>query len=1183
MATIALAGLGAAYGSLAGGLTLLQGLNIGAAIGGYIDAANNMPSVETGRLTDLRVGSSSYGTRLPWAWGRVTLPGSLIWAARDANGNHLRESRNSTRVGGKGGGGATQTTYSYSSTFAIAVAQSSIFLPDPTISAGGTFSHRNPALMRVRADDVVIYDSTAAVNIVVPTWHDGDESQTVNSTIASLESDSPAYQGTAYFVLTDLQLSDFGNRIPSFSVDIETDPVTVGDILSDLFQSVGLLPAEFDVAAATASVPGFVVTSRASIRDAVNQLLVAYGYDLVEVDGKLTVVAKGGSSIATISAGELAATSGGSPVATLNRSRGMASELPGRVDVSFYDAEASNQAGLQSDVRQTADVDNVSTIALAISMTGDEAREIAARELDRAYIEADRYGFTLPPKYLYLAPADVVTVPTNTGDVRVRVTRLGLAPLGEVKVEAVADSAAVITQSLPGGTSTPSAPATYEVVPTTFATWSGREILDAHQESAGFYVVAAGPSGWSGCTVYYSVDAGATWIPGGDISRTSAFGLATITNYAGASGTVGGSASIAVTLDSQTFLESCSSAEVVQGVNWAYVGGEIVGIRDYTLTGALTYTGGTITRGLRSTPSNSHGSNELFVALSTDALRISVADAYVATSIQVKCVSRFQTIADVTAQSVTIAARTPLVVDNLQNMSFVTLGTSAATPNERVLTAGTGVSITDGGAGGAVTVAVVPPGSSRQLLANDGGALGVAANLSAYPDNGAMLRSATVFAAFRTVAVGSATGADNGSYVDIASSVNDGVFNVFNGGAVLNRIYFGWENCLPRQLRSYNSSGNNGVAGVVLWEIWNGSAWVTITGNNLTSDGGNITIPTTATSKATVNGVSAYWIRATVSTAFTTAPNFRFLRNPQASNLPANGNPAMYTTGLFIAPASTPQAILNTVIGGGTGATSIISAIGYGNGEQNILQVYSSLTGGSLFSIGGDGTISAGGADNTFRNLTLAGGASNQNAVLTLTNGSKLQASWLTDGAFFRSLAATRTNSSSAGTYATSVFHSFGTPTLAAANAGTTTTVAANVYIAGAVAAGTNMTIVDSYALWVAAGRSRFDGELIANGRVSSTGVVTAISTKTTAYTLTNDDRVILGNTSTAGFTLTLPTAAGRTGQTYTIKKISSDANTLTVATTSAQTIDGAATLATATQYARWTVVSDGANWQVIG
>ena len=48
--------------------------------------------------------------------------------------------------------------------------------------------------------------------------------------------------------------------------------------------------------------------------------------------------------------------------------------------------------------------------------------------------------------------------------------------------------------------------------------------------------------------------------------------------------------------------------------------------------------------------------------------------------------------------------------------------------------------------------------------------------------------------------------------------------------------------------------------------------------------------------------------------------------------------------------------------------------------------------------------------------------------------------------------------------------------------------------------------------------------------------------------------------TSGALNTMTLPTAAGITGQTYTIKKIDSTANTVTIACTGGQTIDGATT-----------------------
>lgn len=87
---------------------------------------------------------------------------------------------------------------------------------------------------------------------------------------------------------------------------------------------------------------------------------------------------------------------------------------------------------------------------------------------------------------------------------------------------------------------------------------------------------------------------------------------------------------------------------------------------------------------------------------------------------------------------------------------------------------------------------------------------------------------------------------------------------------------------------------------------------------------------------------------------------------------------------------------------------------------------------------------------------------------------------WGTSGSRFRVTAATNTDSSTlaSGTATTAVANSFGIPTFAAANTAVTTTNAATVYIDGAPAAGTNMTITNPYSLWVAAGRSRFDNDI---------------------------------------------------------------------------------------------------------
>jgi len=87
-------------------------------------------------------------------------------------------------------------------------------------------------------------------------------------------------------------------------------------------------------------------------------------------------------------------------------------------------------------------------------------------------------------------------------------------------------------------------------------------------------------------------------------------------------------------------------------------------------------------------------------------------------------------------------------------------------------------------------------------------------------------------------------------------------------------------------------------------------------------------------------------------------------------------------------------------------------------------------------------------------------------------------------------------------------------------------------------------------------------------------------TTKTANYTLTSTDYGIICNTNS--FTLTLPTAASIAGREYFIKQIGSG-TTITIATTSSQTIDGAvpSTYNLTTQYSRLCVFSDGSNWLI--
>ena len=91
------------------------------------------------------------------------------------------------------------------------------------------------------------------------------------------------------------------------------------------------------------------------------------------------------------------------------------------------------------------------------------------------------------------------------------------------------------------------------------------------------------------------------------------------------------------------------------------------------------------------------------------------------------------------------------------------------------------------------------------------------------------------------------------------------------------------------------------------------------------------------------------------------------------------------------------------------------------------------------------------------------------------------------------------------------------------------------------------------------------------------------VITKTAIYTIASNDDVILADATNGAFTVTLPSAVGLAGIKKIIKKIDSSSNHVTIGTTSAQTIDGAATQSLNSQWNKIIVVSDGTNWLVIG
>ncbi len=103
----------------------------------------------------------------------------------------------------------------------------------------------------------------------------------------------------------------------------------------------------------------------------------------------------------------------------------------------------------------------------------------------------------------------------------------------------------------------------------------------------------------------------------------------------------------------------------------------------------------------------------------------------------------------------------------------------------------------------------------------------------------------------------------------------------------------------------------------------------------------------------------------------------------------------------------------------------------------------------------------------------------------------------------------------------------------------------------------------------------------IAAASVASTKLITSVVAKTTTYTATSADDIILVSAA-ADWTLSLPTAVGISGKEYTIIRTDNDlSHKVTLDPSGSETIRGLTTVTLNTAYESWTIISDGSNWQV--
>lgn len=488
---------GAIGGSLFGVAASTIGGFVGQAIGGMVDNMLFPQKQEGPRLSDLSVTASTYGNPIPLLYGPENrIAGNLIWSSG------LIETKRTTKQGGKGGPTVQTTEYSYRASFAIALSEGIV-----------------NRVRKVWANNKLIYDADAPAPDVPSALYEamrvypGNFTQTPDPTVESYVGvgQTPAYRGTAYVVFQDLQLADYGNRLPNLEFLVEAQAeVTVSQVVRDVAARCGIDPTRISTMGGGAEkVRGFAIGQASSGVGALQPLALAYDFDVSEVAGALRCIKRGSSPVGLISLDQLGGHDGFSERSgdIVSWSRTRVTALPRQSTVTFPDPARDWQPNSQSAQRSSGTADNALSTSVPLVLTADQGRALADRLLWEAWTGQQTGTTATDDRWDSIEPGRIYYVETPAGYEAVRIARVARGANGVIELDLRRDRSDIYVPSSLGVPSTVpdnplSLPGLSQIILLDIPL-----LLDADEtQASGFYwgVLGSGP-GWRGADFLRSV------------------------------------------------------------------------------------------------------------------------------------------------------------------------------------------------------------------------------------------------------------------------------------------------------------------------------------------------------------------------------------------------------------------------------------------------------------------------------------------------------------------------------------------------------------------------------------------------------------------------------------------------------------------------------------------------------
>lgn len=534
--------------------------------------------------------------------------------------------------------------------YAYAYANMDIIIGNPTLFRGNTvdrynnlytalndFGPRSMLNIEAEMDDIKLYRG-------VSLEAGGQPPDPTMSAIAGKP--IPAYQGRAHLVMKNLRLKDFGNKLPLLTVEVvRAQNDNLRDVIEDLTERAGVssdlldlddIPywsdaltrpeavyedqvnsrtADTEAKRLDSLVPGYGIMRRTTIRAALEVLCDAFRLDVAEMGDKLVFRPKNRAGPDhTIDYSELnAREAGDAPQSRITRVTRDPLEVPRLIEVLFHDIEREYQNNSARWMRTQAEGSHSSTVELPVVMYPYVAKAWARSKLQEIWANRTTVSFSLPPKYSYISPTDVLRIVTDKQvgvndsgfpvyfSIDTKVTTLTRGKDGTLQVEGVITTSSVYDADYGetlGWENNYVSKAHRDTVPFTKAQFhEPRTTLRGllAERKAGFYVGLCDDNSndWPGAILYKDTSANfvdPAYGKARPFNTPAAIGLVVAGALEPAGMIAEGKSEIVVRLYSDiAFLSSITDEDLFNKENMAVIGGEVVCFKEAELVGPRLY------------------------------------------------------------------------------------------------------------------------------------------------------------------------------------------------------------------------------------------------------------------------------------------------------------------------------------------------------------------------------------------------------------------------------------------------------------------------------------------------------------------------------------------------------------------------------------------------------------------